>query len=88
MQQKEQRTGVKRHRMPCPHCGTSAKSTKTNPIDRLYYELTLRCENDECMFTFVASMAPVRVLQPSLTPHPDVRIPISQRCEAQAAHVV
>ncbi|MBF0169068.1 MAG: ogr/Delta-like zinc finger family protein [Alphaproteobacteria bacterium] len=53
------------NRTICPVCGGTCSTVKTDQITPQYREATLACENVECAAVFVASITPVRFLQPS-----------------------
>lgn len=62
-------------RMYCPHCGAlclTRSSVGETPLSR---EVRMRCDNDECGFSFVAQLVVLRELSPSAVPNPDIRIP-------------
>lgn len=49
----------------CPHCEAVCKTIKTKQIAPTYREITFLCTNKDCGFLFVASITPVRTLEPS-----------------------
>ncbi len=62
----------------CPHCGSTCKTVKTDQMTRTYREVTYICTNTECGFIFVGAIHPVRTLEPSKMPDPDIRIPMTR----------
>lgn len=63
----------------CPHCGAACKAVRTLQVTPTYREVTFLCSNDDCGYRFVAAITPVRTLQPSMHPDPEVHIPQSVR---------
>ncbi|MBF0375442.1 MAG: ogr/Delta-like zinc finger family protein [Alphaproteobacteria bacterium] len=58
----------------CPHCRAVCQTVKTVQVTEMYREITFACRNDACGHIFVASIQPVRTLEPSKTPNPEVHI--------------
>ncbi|WP_395459823.1 ogr/Delta-like zinc finger family protein (plasmid) [Azospirillum melinis] len=63
----------------CPVCGERCGTTRVEQITPLYREVIYSCRNEECGFTFVASITPVRTLVPPKIPNPQVMIPAIAR---------
>lgn len=67
----------------CPHCRSHCRSVKSRQMARTYREVTYVCTNSACGYVFVASITPVRTLEPSDTPDPEVHIPLTTQRSAQ-----
>lgn len=65
--------------MQCPHCRSKADIRTSKGLTRTYREISYRCQNDACGCQFVASLETIRVIVPSATPNPEVRLPFSNR---------
>lgn len=63
----------------CPHCGASTRTVKTTQVSPTYREITLVCTDPGCGHIFVASIVPVRTLEPSARPDPTVNIPFGRK---------
>ncbi len=63
----------------CPHCGAACKTVKTAQLTPVYREVTYVCDNPMCGCVFVASVTPIRILEPSSTPNPDVHLPTREK---------
>lgn len=59
----------------CPHCGERCGTNRVEQITPLYREVIYSCRNDDCGYTFVASITPVRTLIAPKVPNPQVLIP-------------
>ena len=59
----------------CPHCGANCRTAKTEQVTPTYREITYVCANSECGFVFVAGVSPVRALDASKNPNPEIHIP-------------
>lgn len=60
----------------CPHCGADCRTVKTAQITPTYREVTFLCTNAGCGCLFVASVVPIRILEQSAYPNPEVSIPV------------
>ncbi len=59
----------------CPHCGSACKTAKTEQMTPTYREITYVCTNPDCGFVFVGGLSPVRSLEASKRPDPEIHIP-------------
>lgn len=68
--------------IPCPHCQTNAKATKSRKLSSALKEITYLCQNSDCRHMFVASLNILRTLTFTLTvpcaTNPDVQIELSR----------
>ncbi|MBB6191487.1 hypothetical protein FHS51_001714 [Sphingobium wenxiniae] len=59
----------------CPHCGQPSLVRKSSQISPLVRESSHICTNDECCHVFIAQLAIIRTIAPSINPKPDIIIP-------------
>lgn len=64
------------NRTACPHCGASCRTIKSAQISQTYREITYLCTNTACACLFVAAVTPVRIIDQSATPNPDIHLPV------------
>ncbi|BBE51163.1 transcriptional activator Ogr Delta [Ferriphaselus amnicola] len=64
---------------PCPHCGNPLKTRLSRQLSELSREITMQCENPECLYCAVVIQSHLRVLQSSMNPNPRVFVPLSPR---------
>lgn len=72
-------------RIKCPHCGSDSTVRTSRPLSDTVRESKVQCNNPDCAHTWVAHLAAVRTIAPSMTPNPRVYIPLSPRSPAAAA---
>lgn len=72
-------------RLKCPHCGCKALIRTSKDLSEITRELQIQCLNIECSHTWVAVIEAVRTIAPSMTPNPDIHIPLSQHAQGQRA---
>lgn len=60
----------------CPDCGSRGIVRSSEQITPTCREARLWCENDRCAAQFVVQIVAVRVLVPSLSPNPAVKLPL------------
>lgn len=73
---------MRKKRIPsiaCPHCGSAAGVRSSEEFTPLCREARLMCENIECGHIFVAQIAIVRTIAPSMIPNPAIDIPIGNQ---------
>ena len=69
----------------CPHCGEQAVARSSEAVTELCRTLRYRCKNDDCGHDFVAQLAIIHTVRPSLRPNPLVRLPLSPSARPKAA---
>ena len=69
-------------RITCPHCGSDSTIRTSRSMSETVREATIQCNNPLCAHTWVAHLAAVRTIAPSMTPNPKVYIPLSARSPA------
>lgn len=72
-------------RVLCPHCGTESTVRTSKQMSETVREATVTCNNPECMHSWVAHLAAVRTIAPSISPNPKVFIPLSPHSQAAKA---
>lgn len=69
-------------RIECPHCGSDSTVRTSRALSETVRDATVQCNNAYCAHTWVAQLAAVRTIAPSMTPNPKVFIPLSPRSPA------
>lgn len=69
-------------RINCPHCGSDSTIRTSRPLSETVRESKVQCNNPDCAHTWIAHLAAVRTIAPSMTPNPKVFIPLSPRSPA------
>lgn len=69
-------------RIECPHCKADSTVRTSRPLSDTVREAKVQCNNPECAHTWIAHLAAVRTIAPSMTPNPKVYIPLSPRSPA------
>lgn len=69
----------------CPHCGTGSTVRTSRQLTETVREAMVQCNNAECAHSWVAHLAAVRTIAPSMTPNPRVCIPLSPHSPAARA---
>ena len=69
-------------RLLCPHCKTSSTVRSSRELSDTVREATIQCDNPHCAHTWIAQVAAIRTIAPSMTPNPKVYIPLSPRSPA------
>ena len=69
-------------RLACPHCGTEATIRSSKAVTEITREAKVQCNNPDCAHTWIAQLAAIRTIAPSMTPNPKVFIPLSPRSPA------
>ncbi|MDH7641169.1 ogr/Delta-like zinc finger family protein [Sphingomonas oryzagri] len=64
---------------PCPHCGGRTLIRSSEQVSDTVRETRMRCDNDDCGFSFVAQISVIRTIQPSLQPKPGVVVPLGNQ---------
>lgn len=72
-------------RLKCPHCGGRAHIRTSRDLSEKTRELKIQCLNVDCAHSWVAILEAVRTIAPSMTPNPEVHIPLSQHTRDQQA---
>ena len=70
--------------IPCPHCLSRVRATKSRTMSNMFKEITYMCQNDECGHVFIAGLEVLRTVSLSAIPAGDVRIPVSQHARNAA----
>lgn len=66
----------------CPCCDTRSTAVKTKPISKVLTEVTYRCSNTECGFSFVAGLEILRAINVSPFALPqELGIPLSKHID-------
>lgn len=67
-------------RIRCPHCDAPAKIRTSRAMSKISREVYYHCTNSiYCGFVWHGLISAVRTIRPSLTPNPDVHIPLSDK---------
>lgn len=66
-------------RIPCPHCKSTSTLREHRKESDLVDEFTVQCDNPYCAFSWIAKNEAVRTIRQSMTPNPDVNLPLSPR---------
>lgn len=66
----------------CPHCKQPATIRTSRELAATVRELQMQCQNLECAHTWVAYIEAIRTIAPSMTPDPQVYLPLSPRSMA------
>ena len=69
-------------RIECPHCKSNSTVRTSRPLSDTVREAKVTCDNPECAHSWIAHLAAVRTIAPSMTPNPKVHIPLSPRSPA------
>lgn len=69
-------------RINCPHCGSDSTVRYSRPLSETVREAKVMCNNPDCAHTWIAQLAAIRTIAPSMTPNPKVYIPLSPRSPA------
>lgn len=69
-------------RITCPHCESDSTIRTSRPLSDTVREAKVQCNNPDCAHTWIAHLAAVRTIAPSMTPNPKVFIPLSPRSPA------
>lgn len=73
---------MNRWNITCPHCGSDSTVRTSKQMCETVRESTITCDNPECMHSWIAQLAAVRTIAPSINPNPKVYIPLSQHSQA------
>lgn len=68
-----------RHRIPCPHCGETARIRKSQGLTPIYREALIECRNDACGWRGKISIEITHTIAPSDRPNPAVTLPLVPR---------
>lgn len=60
----------------CPHCQARAIARSSALITATCRTIYYRCDNDCCGHTFIAQLAIMHSVQPSMRPNPDIHLPL------------
>jgi len=69
-------------RITCPHCNADSTVRYSRPLSETVREAKVQCNNPDCAHTWIAQLAAIRTIAPSMTPNPKVYIPLSPRSPA------
>lgn len=69
-------------RITCPHCDSDSTVRYSRPLSETVREAKVQCNNPDCAHTWIAQLAAIRTIAPSMTPNPKVYIPLSPRSPA------
>lgn len=68
-----------KHRIPCPHCGETARIRKSQGLTPLYREAVIECRNQDCGWRGKVSIEITHTIAPSDSPNPTVFLPLVPR---------
>ncbi|WP_185696410.1 ogr/Delta-like zinc finger family protein [Halomonas sp. YLB-10] len=68
-----------KHRIPCPHCGNTARIRKSQGLTPVYREAVIECRNEDCGWRGKLSIEITHTIAPSDIPNPTVRLPLVPR---------
>lgn len=63
----------------CPHCESRALIRSSEQVSETVREARMRCDNDDCGFSFVAQISVIRTIQPSLKPKAGIVVPLGNQ---------
>ena len=69
-------------RITCPHCGADSTVRYSRALSETVRESKVQCTDPDCAHTWIAQLAAIRTIAPSMTPNPKVFIPLSPRSPA------
>ncbi|WP_153111522.1 ogr/Delta-like zinc finger family protein [Propionivibrio limicola] len=69
-------------RVLCPHCGSESTVRSSKQLSETVREAKVQCNNPDCAHTWIAQLAALRTIAPSMMPNPKVFIPLSPRSPA------
>ena len=69
-------------RITCPHCAADSTVRYSRALSETVREAKVQCNNPDCAHTWIAQLAAIRTIAPSMTPNPKVFIPLSPRSPA------
>ena len=69
-------------RITCPHCNADSTIRTSRALSETVRESAVQCNNPECAHTWIAHLAVIRTIAPSMIPNPKVYIPLSPRSPA------
>ncbi|KAA0016655.1 ogr/Delta-like zinc finger family protein [Salinicola corii] len=64
-------------RNTCPHCGSYARVRYSKQVTPIYREGAIECQNADCGWRGKFSFEFTVTLTPSMTPNPDITLPVS-----------
>ncbi|EPC02488.1 hypothetical protein L861_09050 [Litchfieldella anticariensis FP35 = DSM 16096] len=70
-----------KHRIPCPHCGESARIRKSQGLTPVYREAIIECRNEDCGWRGKVSIEITHTIAPSDIPNPTVVLPFVPRIQ-------
>lgn len=73
---------VNQWHIKCPHCDSASYVRSSKQMCETVREAVICCTNPDCMHSWVAQLAAVRTIAPSINPKPGVYIPLSPRSAA------
>ena len=74
--------GFSQWRLRCPHCKSKSTVRSSKELSETVREAKVQCNNPDCAHTWIAQIAAIRTIAPSMTPNPKVYIPLSPRSPA------
>lgn len=76
---KERQKHFNQWQVLCPHCGSRSTVRSSKQLSETVREAKVQCNNPDCAHTWIAQIAAIRTIAPSMQPNKKVFIPLSPR---------